>query len=129
MKCNRGCSAGLKGEHGGARLKAALSVGILAVMAFTGIKVIPVLINNFQFQDAIQSTARFASVNRQTHEDIQAAVLKDARNEDIPIQPADIHVKGEGGHVEISADYSVTVNMVLYQWTLNFHPSAKNNAL
>jgi hypothetical protein len=129
MKGNRGFGAGLKGEHGGARLKAALAVGILAAMVYTGVKVIPVLVNNFQFQDAIESTARFASVNRQSHEEIQAAVLKEAKNQDIPIQPADIHVKGESGHVEISADYSVTVDLGFYQWTLNFHPSATNNAL
>ena len=29
----------------------------------------------------------------------------------------------------IDRDYSVTVNLVIYQWTLNFHPYAKNNPL
>jgi hypothetical protein len=26
-------------------------------------------------------------------------------------------------------DYSVTVDLGVYQWTLNFHPTATNNAL
>ena len=98
-------------------------------MIYVGVKVIPILVNNYQFQDAIESTARFASVNRQQPEDIRSAVLKEAQNEDIPIAVQDIHVKGDAGHVEIDADYSVTVDLKVYQWTLNFHPNARNNPL
>ena len=116
-------------QRGSSRLKVVGFVALLVAAIFVGVKVIPILVNNMQFQDAIQSTARFASVNRQSVDDIRNAVLKEAQNEDIPIAPADIHVKGDGGHVEIAADYSVTVDLLVYQWTLNFHPYAKNNPL
>jgi hypothetical protein len=116
-------------EHGGGRLKAIIAIGMLAAMIYVGVKVIPILVNNYQFQDAMESTARFASVNRQQPEDIRSAVLKEAQNEDIPITAQDIHVKGDAGHVEIDADYSVTVDLKVYQWTLNFHPNARNNPL
>ena len=116
-------------QRGGSRLKAIIAVGVLAAMIFVGAKVVPVLVNNYQFQDAIESTARFATVNRQQPEDIRTAVLKEAQNEDIPIAVQDIHVKGEGGHVEIDAYYSVTLDLKVYQWTLNFHPYARNNPL
>jgi hypothetical protein len=62
-------------------------------------------------------------------EDIRASVLKEAQSEEIPLAAEDIHVKDEGGHVEISADYTVTVDLHVYQWTLNFHPSATNNPI
>jgi len=104
-------------------------VAILFASIFVGFKVIPILINNMQFQDGIESVARFASVNHQSPDDIRTAVLKEAQNEDIPIDAGNIHVKGESGHVEIAADYSVTVDLGLYQWTLNFHPYAKNNPI
>jgi hypothetical protein len=116
-------------QRGASRLKLIGFLALLVAVIYTGVKVIPILVNNMQFQDAIESTARFASVNRQSVDDIRTSVLKEAQNEDIPIAPADIHVKGDGGHVEIAADYSVTVDLVLYQWTLNFHPHAKNNPL
>ena len=116
-------------QRGSSRLKLVGFVALLVAVIFVGVKVIPILVNNMQFQDAIQSTARFASVNRQSVDDIRNAVLKEAQNEDIPIAPADIHVKGDGGHVEIAADYSITVDLLVYQWTLNFHPYAKNNPL
>lgn len=116
-------------QRGSSRLKFIIFLTVLVAMIFVGVKVIPILVNNMQFQDAIESTARFASVNRQSVDDIRASVLKEAQNEEIPIAAQDIHVKGDGGHVEIAADYSVTVNLGVYQWTLNFHPYAKNNPL
>jgi hypothetical protein len=116
-----------RGQRGAGRLKVIIFLAVAVALIYVGVKVIPILVNNMQFQDAIESTARFASVNRQSVEDIRTAVLKEAQNEDIPIAPEDIHVKGEAGHVEIAANYSVTVNLGVYQWTLNFHPYAKNN--
>jgi Domain of unknown function (DUF4845) len=116
-------------QRGSSRVKLIAFLALAVALIYVGVKVIPILVNNMQFQDAIESTARFASVNRQTTDDIRNAVLKEAENEDIPIDARDIHVKGDNGHVEIAADYSVTVNLVVYQWTLNFHPYAKNNPL
>ena len=116
-------------QRGASRLKLILFLSLVVAIIYVGVKVIPVLVNNMQFQDAIESTARFASVNRQSVDDIRTAILKEAENEDIPIVANDIHVKGDGGNVEIAADYSVTVNLVVYQWTLNFHPYARNNRL
>ena len=116
-------------QRGAGRLKAIVVLAIFAGMIYVGVKVVPVLVNNYEFQDAIESTARFATVNRQSAEDIRTAVLKEAQSEEIPIAAEDIHVKDDGGHVEISADYSVTVDLRVYQWTLNFHPNAKNNPI
>ena len=116
-------------ERGSSRVKLIVFLAILFAAIYVGARVIPILVNNMQFQDGIESVARFASVNRQTTDDIRTAVLKEAQNEDIPITAEDIHVKGDGGHVEIAANYSVTVDLGVYQWTLNFHPYAKNNPI
>jgi len=120
---------GRNGERGGGKLKALIFVAVLVSIIYVGVKVIPVLISEYEFQDAMQSAARLATVNRSTPETLRAAVLKEAQDDDIPVSAEDIHVKGEGGRVEIEADYSVTVDLRVYQWTLNFHPSASNNPL
>jgi hypothetical protein len=91
--------------------------------------VLPILINEYQFQDTIQDIARFASVNRKTNEQIQKAVLDEAQKADLPVQAEDIKVQNNGGNVHINVDYSVTVDLKLYQWTLNFHPAASNSSL
>jgi hypothetical protein len=88
-----------------------------------------VLINEYQFQDSLQEIARFASVNRKTNEQIRQSVLEEAQKVDLPVQAENIKVEGYGGNVHINVDYSVTVDLKVYQWTLNFHPTANNAAL
>ena len=117
------------GQRGASRLKAILWLAIFVSMVYVGIRVVPILYNEYLFQDAMQNTARFASVNRQTVEDIRASLLKEAKSEDIPVRPEDIHVESAAGNVTISATYSVTVDLQVYQWTLNFNPTASNNAI
>jgi hypothetical protein len=117
------------GQRGEGKLKAIIWLAILASMLYVGIMVVPLLVNEYEFQDAMTSTARFASANRQTADDIRASLVKEAKSEDIPIKPEDIKVEAQAGNVQISAPYSVTVDLHIYQWTLNFNPSASNNAL
>jgi predicted membrane protein len=117
------------GQRGASRLKVILWLAIFVSMMYVGIRVVPILYSEYLFQDAMQNTARFASVNRQTVEDIRASLLKEAKSEDIPVRPEDIHVESEAGNVRISASYSVTVDLQVYQWTLNFNPTANNNAI
>jgi hypothetical protein len=61
--------------------------------------------------------------------EVQKAVLEEAQKEDLPIQAEDIKVAGTGGNIHITVDYSVTVDLKVYQWTLNFHPAASNSAI
>lgn len=102
---------------------------ILVAFIYTAAMVLPVLINEYEFQDSLQSIARFASVNRKSNDQVRKEVLEEAQKEDLPIQAADIKVEGNAGNVHISVDYSVTVDLKLYQWTLNFHPAAYNASL
>lgn len=116
-------------ERGGSRLKSLVWFAIFGLIMYVGWKVVPVLLNEYYFQDAMQTTARFASVNRQTPQEIRDSLVKEAAKEGIPVKPDDIHVTNDAGNVQIDAAYSVTVDLQFYQWTLNFHPSAHNNAL
>jgi hypothetical protein len=84
---------------------------------------------DYEFQDSMQTTARFASVNRQTPDQIRRAILKEADRLEVPVQLQDIKVADHNGRIDINADYSVTVDLHVYQWTLNFHPSASNSNL
>jgi predicted membrane protein len=117
------------GERGAGRLKAIVWLTILGAFVYVGIKVVPILFNEYQFQDAMQNTARFATVNRQSPEEIRKSLVQEAQANEIPVQPENIHVTAEAGNVKISADYTIVVNLQVYQLTLNLHPSASNNAL
>jgi YbbR domain-containing protein len=96
---------------------------------YVAVKVIPVLVNEYEFQDSMQNIARNASANGGTIEKIRDAVLKEAEKDELPVNNEDIKVTAKGGNVRINVDYSVTVDLKVYQWTLNFHPAASNDSL
>jgi cell division protein FtsL len=117
------------GEKGAGHMKAIIWTMILVAFIYAAAMILPVLINEYQFQDSIQDIARFASVNRRNPEQIQKAVLDEAQKEDLPVQADDIKVQSNAGNIHINVDYSVTVDLKLYKLTLNFHPAASNASL
>jgi hypothetical protein len=124
-----GAATKRNGEGGSGRLKAIVWTTILVTFIYVAAITLPVLINEYQFQDSLQNIARSASVYRKTNEQIRQAVMDEAQKEDLPVQPDDIKVEGNSGNVHINVDYSVTVDLKVYQWTLNFHPAANNASL
>jgi hypothetical protein len=116
-------------ERGSSNLKAILWILALAAFIYVAVKLTPPLINDFEFQDGVQTIARFATATRQAPEQIRAAILKEAEKDDVPIDAKDIKVQAVNGNVRINVDYSVTVDLTVYQWTLNFHPNVSNDSL
>ena len=116
-------------EAGAGHLKAIIWTLVLISLIYTAFKVVPYLVNEYQFQDGMQEIARFASAEHEDPAKVREAVLKEAEKDDVPVGADDIKVDGTGGNFRISADYSVTVDLAVYQWTLNFHPSVSNNAV
>jgi hypothetical protein len=117
------------GERGAGKAKAIIWTMILAAFVYSAAMMLPVLINEYQFQDSLQTIARFASVNRRNPEQIRQAVMEEAQKEDLPVQADDVKVISNSGNIRIDVDYSVTVDLKVYQWTLNFHPAASNASL
>ena len=116
-------------QRGAANFKAIVWTMILAAFIYVAAMTLPVLINEYQFQDSLQDIARFASVNRKNNEQVRQQVLEEAQKEDLPVQAENIQVEGNGGNIHINVDYSVTIDLKVYQWTLNFHPVANNAAI
>lgn len=125
----RNAAAEGAGERGGANLKAIIWTVILVAFIYVIAMVIPVLINEYEFQDGMQSIARFATVNRRTNDQLQKAVLEEAQKEDLPVEADDVKILSNGKTIDIDVSYSVTIDLKVYQWTLNFHPTASNTGL
>jgi Domain of unknown function (DUF4845) len=106
--------------------------GLLVVVAvfFAAWKVIPPYFNEYQFEDAIATEARFASYNQnRSEQDIREAMAKKAAEYDIPLKSEDIHVQRSGSEVAIWADYTIHVDMPGYPFDLSFHPNSKNKRI
>ncbi len=120
---------GRKGERGAGHLKAIVWTAILVAFIYVAAMTIPVLINNYQFQDSIEQIARFSSIGHKSNEEVKKAVLDEAQKEDLPIEAENIKVAGSNGNIHINVDYSVAIDLKVFQWTVTFHPAANNSAL
>jgi Domain of unknown function (DUF4845) len=88
-------------------------------------KVIPAYVNNYQFQESIDDSARMGVVNSQKSEDdIRNGIYEQAQSLKLPLKPEDITVQRDNNGVFISADYVVHVDLPGYPFDLSFHPSS-----
>lgn len=88
-------------------------------------KVVPAYINNYQFQETLDDSARMGAVTSQRSEDdIRKGIYEQAQSLKLPLNPEDIRVQRENGAVMISADYVVHIDMPGYPFDLSFHPSS-----
>jgi Domain of unknown function (DUF4845) len=119
------------GQKGGAKINLLITLIILGSMIFAGVKVIPVYFANYQFQDSINSESRFALTGypKRSMDDVRNDIFKKAQDLGIPAKKEDIQVSMDNGYVSISLDYSVPIDLAVYQFTLQFHPHADNHSI
>jgi hypothetical protein len=118
-------------ERGGSKANLLFTLVVLGAMAFVAAKVVPVYFANYQLQDSIESESRFALTGypKKTPEDVRTDIFNKAKDLGIPTQKDAIHVAMDNGSVDIGLDYSVPVDLALYQFTLQFHPHADNHSI
>ncbi len=111
-------------------LRLFIGLFVLAAAVYLTWKVAPVFFANYQFEEEMDDTARMSAIDaRKTPEEIRAAVFEKAQSHDIPIKAEDIEVTRNGADVAISVDYVVRVDIPVYPFDLNFHPSTKREGL
>jgi hypothetical protein len=119
------------GERGGSKLSLLFTLVIIGALGFTAVKIVPVYVEAYQFQDSIAAESRFALTGypKKSIDDIRDDVYKKAQDLGIPAKREDIRVNVTNGSVEIGTDYSVLIDLKVYQYTLQFHPHADNHTI
>ena len=92
-------------------------------------KVLPPYFSNYQFEDAIASEARMQAYSSKSEQDIRDLVLKRAADLDISLRPDQVVVSRTGDTLNISADYTVHIDLPLYPLDLKFQPSSKGRRM
>jgi hypothetical protein len=118
-------------QKGGAKINLVITLMILGAMIFAGVKVVPVYFANYQFQDSMNSESRFALTGypKKTTEDVRDDIYRKVQELDIPAKREDIQVSMANGYVNISLDYSVPIDLAVYQFSLQFHPHSDNHSI
>jgi hypothetical protein len=116
--------------RGGSKINLLFTLLILGAMVFGAVKIVPAYFANYQFQDSIESEARFALANMKPADEIRDDVWRKAQDLSIPLsKKEDIVISVDRQNVSISADYSVPVDLIIYQFELQFHPHADNHTI
>lgn len=121
------------GERGGTKFRLVFTLLFIAAVIFVGVELVPPYFAYYQFQDALKSEARFALTGypKKTPDDIRDDIYKKAQDLDIPTTKDAIQLTMDvaNGQVDIGLDYSVPIDLKVYQFTLQFHPHADNHTI
>ena len=118
-----------RSQRGEGKFKAIAYTVVLVAGIFACVKLLPPYIAEYQLQDKMQEQARFAVVNRYNEDQIRETVFKEAQSLEIPITKDQIKVLASTQVVQISVDYTVPVDLMIYKMDLHFTPSSENKSI
>jgi len=116
-----------------ATLKLIFGIALFGLVGLVCFKLIPPYFSNYEFEDSIKTESIQATYTSRSEDDIRDAVVKEARNYDIPLTAKQVKVSRVGGlgtgSLNIEADYTVPIDLPGYSTTIEFHPSTKNKGV
>jgi hypothetical protein len=113
------------------KIKKLVSLLIFLAAVYMGWTLVPIYLASYQFQDALVTIAKFADTGivPRTDDQLREDVMKKAKELDVPLNPEAIKIIRGGPVVQISADYTVVVDLIGgKQLTLQFNPTSRDKA-
>ena len=103
-----------------------LVLGILVLAAMAGIllTLAPVYFDNYRLGQYLRLLASYPHASDET---FRAAMLKRARQLDLPVQTDNIQITHLQGRLQLHAKYAVQMDFPLYQVDLHFHADASSH--
>jgi hypothetical protein len=114
-----------RAQRGEGKLKALVYTAILIGGVFIAFKMVPAYVAEYELKDKIGEQARFAVVNRYSEDQIRDNIFKTIQDLDIPAKREDVKVVNTNHGIEISVNYTVPVDLMVYKTELNFSPSSE----
>ena len=108
------------------RLKALIGGFIVVAFFYLAWKIMPPYIEEYQFQQELQSIARNNEYSPLDENGIRDQVKRKINDIGVPVNPESVAIIKAGTDVTIGANYTVHVDAVLYPFDLSFHPATKN---
>ena len=120
MTRNRGQS----NEKGEGRIGLMITLIIVAVAIFLGVKVIPVRIAAYEFRDVMREEARYGAV-RNNDATVTKRILEKAAELEIPLKKQDLRVSRTPGQMVISATYEQPIDLKVTTYVYRFNETEK----
>jgi len=107
-------------QRGEGRLGLLVSLALLGIGIFVGVKIIPVRIAAYEFSDFLQQECRHAAVRAQDEQVVKRIVDK-AIALDIPLKKKDLKVQRTASEMMITASYEQPIDLKVTVYTYRFH--------
>jgi hypothetical protein len=118
------------GQHGGGALRAIIWTAILLIFVFVCYKIVPPYYANYEFEDWLKTQVPFLMVNHTSDDALIAAILKETKNEGMPVTKENIKIiQNTSQGINVQIDYNVPVDLVVYSTNLHFTPTMNSQAL
>jgi hypothetical protein len=120
----------VRGQRGGARIRAVFFIALLAAFIFFCYKVIPPYFANYQLEDWLKAQIPFFMVNHTTDEALYTSILKEMHNDGIEVTRDNIKiVQNNPNGINVQIEYTVKVDLMVYQWNIHFTPQMNSQSL
>ena len=118
-----------RSESGRITFKAILYLAFIAAVIYSGFKIIPVYVDDYQLNDYIYTQTPFW-VNQHIPADvILKNVLAKAEDLDLPLAAEDVSIDANMDKVAVRIDYHVPVDLRVYTLQLHFTHSNENRSI
>ena len=108
-------------QRGEGRAGCIFWVLVLAVVTLIAFKTVPVKYASSQFFGFMDEQAKFAQ--QTTPDRMKKAILRKARELDLPVDPKKLTVSKRGGRIQIDCSYTVPIEFPGYTYYWNFQES------
>lgn len=114
-----------RAQRGEGKLKALIYTVVLVAAVYVAVKMVPAYVAEYQLKDKMGEQARFAIVNRYTEDQVKDIIYKTIQDLDIPAKREDVKVLTTNHGIEITVNYTVPVDLMVYKTELSFSPSSE----
>jgi len=112
------------GERGEGRLGFVITLIVVAVAIFLGVKVVPVRVTAYEFRDVLREEARYGAV-RDSDEVVAKRIMEKAADLELPLKKSDLKVSRTESVMIISASYEQPIDLKLTTYVYRFHATEK----
>lgn len=100
-------------QRGVGKIRFLLATLVAAAVVLVAVRVVPVYVRGYQFEDAMRTAAKFARASTKTPEQVEAELFRKAQDLGVPLERQNLKVRPQGTGIQVSAKYSFTVDLVV----------------
>jgi len=109
-------------------MKFLVTMLVSVLVAYAGIRIVPVLFTNFEFQDAVHQAALFGAYHQDSEDQIAADLQQRAQKLGLPVSPDQIQVYHSDRGLVVDVDFDVQIALPLHPVRLHFRDQSVEQA-